>query len=85
MEDRPFLITAREKKDRSILTTVIACFLVALVVGVGLSYFSSRHADQMAASSGSSTRSDGPNTLQDQSEKRPPATTTGSNVPPAGR
>ena len=62
MEYRPFLITAREKKDRSILTTVIACFLVALVVGVGLSYFSSRHADQMAASSGSSTRSDGPNT-----------------------
>ena len=84
MEDRPTLSTAKEKQDRSILTIVVACFLVALVVGVGLSYLSSRNADQMAASSGSSTQGRSPNTPADQANKKP-AETTGSNtnVPPA--
>lgn len=84
MEDRPILSTAKEKQDRSILTIVVACFLVALVMGVGLSYLSSRNSDQMAASSGSSTQGRSTNTPADQANKKP-AETTGSNtnVPPA--
>jgi hypothetical protein len=84
--DRPVLTTAKEKKDRSILTAVVACFLVAVVVGIGLSFYTARHADQAAVNSGSSTSPDAPNTtLQDQATKQPPPATTGSgsNVPPA--
>ena len=84
-EERPILTTAKRKKDRRILVTVVSCFLVALVIGIILSYATSRHADQAAVSSGSSTSRKAPNTLQDHDEKAAEAATTGttSNVPPA--
>ena len=83
--DRPVLNTAKEQTDRNILTIVVACFLIAVVVGFGFSYLSSRNADQMAVVSGSSTDPEGPNTPADLANKRPVAETTGSNtnVPPA--
>ena len=72
----------KEKTDRTLLTTVVSIFLVAVVIGFGLSYFSSRNADQMAATSGSSTQGKAANTSADLANKKP-AETTGSNVPPA--
>jgi cell division protein FtsN len=73
----------KERTDRTILATVVAAFFIVVIFGAGLSFFTSQKADQLAASSGSSTDGNATNTPADRINNQRPAETTGTNVPSA--
>ena len=72
--------------DRSLIYIAVASLIAIAVLFVGYSYTTSNNMDRSAATAGSATNSQSPNTVQDKAGDKPAgAQTTGANtnVPPA--
>jgi hypothetical protein len=77
-----------ERSSNAMLWAALIAIFFVMASGVG-SFLTTRHIEDTAIRSGSSTNPKDANGIQEQQNKRsargPAPTTTGSNVPPASR